>query len=240
MIELVLNDFQSVQDLGELGGLVGFPILLRSETDAAAVGPAALVRAAEGGGGGPCGGDEFGNCQSRGKDLRLKRGDVLNPDKWVIHRGDGVLPDEDFRRDFRSEIAVTRPHVAVGELEPSPSEGVGELVWIREEITGNFLVGGIGTHGDVGGEHAGGDFLSRVVGMGDGAGARAILGSPLVGTGGAFGEFPFVAEEVLEIVIAPLGGSGGPSDLEAAGNGVRALAAAEAAFPAESLFGKAG
>src|SRR5256885_6728970 len=53
-------------------------------------------------------------------------------------------------------------------------------------------------------------------------------------------QFPFVAEQVLEEVVAPLRGPGGPRDLQAAGDRVTALARAEAALPAEALLLDAG
>src|SRR5690606_17651946 len=66
--------------------------------------------------------------------------------------------------------------------------------------------------------------------------ARAALGRPLPGAGGALGQLPVVAEQVPEEVVAPLGRRGGPGDLEAAGDGVGPLAAAEPATPAQALL----
>ena len=78
------------EHLRELGGLVDFPILLRGEADAGAVGAAALVGAAERGGRGPGGRDEFGDRQAGSEDLALQRGDVLRIDQRVIRpRGSG-------------------------------------------------------------------------------------------------------------------------------------------------------
>ena len=67
------------------------------------------------------------------------------------------------------------------------------------------------------------------------AGAGATLRSPLIRAGRALRQLPFVAEQVLEEVVAPLGRRGGPGDLDAAGDRVAALAAAIAAHPAETL-----
>ena len=67
--------------------------------------------------------------------------------------------------------------------------------------------------------------------VGHGACAAAIFGSPLLSAGGALGEFPFVAEEVFEVAVTPLGGRGRPSDFESARNGVAAIACAETTFP---------
>src|SRR6516165_10462148 len=61
-----------------------------------------------------------------------------------------------------------------------------------------------------------------------------------MGAGRALRELPFVAEQVLEEVVAPLRRRGGPGDLQAAGDGVAALAGAEAVLPAEALVLDAG
>jgi hypothetical protein len=47
-LEVLLDRFELIEDLGQFGRLVDFPILLRFEADARAVGSAALVAAAEG------------------------------------------------------------------------------------------------------------------------------------------------------------------------------------------------
>ena len=148
-VEGGLDAFQLGQHFGELGGLVDGPVLLRSEADAAAVGSAAFVGAAEGGSGSPRGGDQFTNGQARRKDLALQGSGVLIIDQRVIGSGNRILPDEDFRRDFWPEITIARAHVAVRQLEPGAGEGVGELVRIRVETARDFFVGGVGTQGDV-------------------------------------------------------------------------------------------
>ncbi len=65
--------------------------------------------------------------------------------------------------------------------------------------------------------------LRRVVRMRHRAGAGAILRLPLMRTGRALRQFPFVAEQVLEEVVAPLRGRGGPGDFQAAGDRVARL-----------------
>ena len=49
-VEVLLNGFEFGEHRREFGGLIYGPVLLRSEADARAVGAAALVAAAEGGG----------------------------------------------------------------------------------------------------------------------------------------------------------------------------------------------
>src|SRR5512146_2633172 len=70
--------------------------------------------------------------------------------------------------------------------------------------------------------------------------ARATLRCPLLSTGGTPGQFPFVAEQVPEEVVAPLRRGGGPGDLQAAANGVTADAGAKTALPAQALLLDAG
>ena len=147
---------------------------------------------------------------------------------------DGVLPDEFLGGDFGSEVAGFGSHVAVGEFEPCAGEGVVEFGGVFEEAAGDFLVCGVESQCEVCGEHGGALFFSGVEGVGDVFGC--VFGDPLVGTGGAFGEFPFVFEEVFEVGVGPFVRGLGPGDFEAAGDGIGADAGFEAAFPAEPLF----
>src|SRR5271169_3332684 len=55
-------------------------------------------------------------------------------------------------------------------------------------------------------------------------------------TGRALGQFPFVAEEVREEVVAPPGWRLGPDDFQAAADRVIAFAAAIGVLPAEPLL----
>ena len=86
------------------------------------------------------------NCETERPEariVRLQRGDVLRIDQGVIHRGNGVLPDEFFGRNLRPEIAGARAHIAVRELEPCPGERVGELIGVRHEPPTDLLVRGV-------------------------------------------------------------------------------------------------
>src|SRR5512143_1828725 len=58
--------------------------------------------------------------------------------------------------------------------------------------------------------------------------------------GRAPGQFPFIAEQIPEEVVAPLRGRGGPGDFQAAADRVAAFAGAKAALPAQALFLDAG
>ena len=78
------------------------------------------------------------------------------------------------------------------------------------------------------------------MGIGNDAGARAVFRFPLVRASRALGQFPLEAEQVFQVVVAPLGRSGGPGDFQAAGDGVGPFAGAEAVFPAQALLFQAG
>jgi hypothetical protein len=137
-VERLLDAFQRGQHLASCAGWLTFPVLLRRQADARAVGAAALVAAAEGGGRGPGGGDQFGDRQAGGEDLRLQRGDVLRR-----RSADGRRRAPGPARSASScgtsgRGSGTRAHVAVGQLEPGAGEGVGELLRVlarkRREI----------------------------------------------------------------------------------------------------------
>ena len=214
--------------LRQLLRLVDRPVLLRRQADARAVGAAALVGAAEGRGRGPGGRHELRHRQARRQHLLLERRDVLRIDQRVVDRRDRVLPDQLFGRHLGAEVARARAHVAVRQLEPGAREGVGELVGVGEEAARDLLVGRVEAQRQVGGEHRRRQALRRVVRVRDGAGTGAALGHPLLRAGRALRQLPLEAEQVLEEVVAPLRRRGGPGDLQAAGDGVAALAGAEA------------
>ena len=67
-----------------------------------------------------------------------------------------------------------------------------------------------------------------------------MLRLPLMRTGRALGQFPFVAEQVPEEVVAPLRWRRGPDDFQAAGDRVPSFARAKFALPAEALLLDAG
>src|SRR5205807_3255127 len=162
--------------------------------------------------------------------------DVLLIDQLVIDRGDRILPDELFGRNLGAEVAGARPHVSMRQLEPRSREGVGELLRILVEAPRDLLVRWVEPQGEVRGQHRGRVALGRVVGIRYRAGARAPLRSPLMCARRALRQLPFVAEQVLEVVVAPFRGRGGPRDFQAAGDRVTAFARAERAPPAEALL----
>src|SRR5207244_13349203 len=142
--------------------------------------------------------------------------------------------------NLRAEVAGARAHIAVRQLEPRPGECVGELIRILVEAPRDLFVRRVEPQGEVRGQHGWRVTLGRVVGIRDRAGAGAPLWSPLMRAGRALRQLPLVAEEVLEVVVAPLRGRGGPRDFQAAGDRVTALARAERAPPAAALLLAAG
>jgi hypothetical protein len=152
----------------------------------------------------------------------------------VVHRRDRVLPDQRLLRHQRAEIARDRAHVAVRELEPGAGKGVGELFRMLEKAPRDLLVGRIEAQREVGGQHGRHMLLRLVEGVRDGG--RSAFRLPLFGAGRAFGELPFVLEQVLEKQIAPFGRRLRPGDFRTAGDGVGAEARAMLALPAEALI----
>src|SRR5262245_65442433 len=78
--------------------------------------------------------------------------------------------------------------------------------------------------------------LRLVVSVGD-AGRRAFR-LPLLRTGRALRQLPFVLEQVLEEMVAPLGRRLRPGDFRTAGDRISADAGAVRALPAEALIFK--
>ena len=74
--------------------------------------------------------------------------------------------------------------------------------------------------------------LAGVVGVRHRTDPGALLGPPLMCTRGAFGQFPLIPEQMLEKVVVPLRGRGGPGHLQTAGNGIPGDTAAVLAAPA--------
>src|SRR5208337_291663 len=78
--------------------------------------------------------------------------------------------------------------------------------------------------------------LRRIVGIRNGARCRPVLGRPLVRTGWALHQLPLMAEQVFQVVVAPLRRRLAPNDLQAAADRVVAVAAAIAALPTQALL----
>jgi hypothetical protein len=113
-----------------------------------------------------------------------------------------VLPDARFGRDFGTEHTDVRPHVAVGQFVPRLSKGVREQVRVLVEPARDRLVRRVDAQREIGGEHRRAVFAGGVMRVGDGL--RRIFRDPLVRAGRAAGQLPFVAEQIVEELVAPL------------------------------------
>ena len=158
----------------------------------------------------------------------------------MIYCGNRVLPQQGLLRNERAQVAGDWPHVAVCQLEPRLGERVCELLRMLVEAPRNLFVSRVEPQGEVRGQHRWGVTLGWIVRIRHRTGACAILRSPLMRAGRALGQFPFVAEQIGEEVIAPLRRRRRPDDFQAAANRVAAFARAEFALPAEPLLLDAG
>ncbi len=93
---------------------------------------------------------------------------------------------------------------------------------------------------EVGGQHGRRKTLRRVEGVWHSTGSRVTLGLPLVRTGRALCQLPFVAEQVVKEAVAPLRWRTGPDNFQAAADRVTAFACAKTALPAKALLLYAG
>ena len=185
-------------------------------------------------------GGELGHRAACGQDVGLERSGVCTVDEGVVHGGHRVLPDERLGRYLRPEVALARPHVAVGQLVPGAGKGVGELVGMLIEPAGHLFVSRIKTHGQVRGQHGRLVALAFVVRVGYEVSCSTALGHPLLGAGGALAQLPIKTEEVFEVVVAPLRGRRGPNAFQSARDGVGSSAGVEGVLPTGALLGDGG
>ena len=233
LLVLSLNAFKRLQHLREFCRLVDRPVLLRSETDARAVGAAATVGTAIARSRSPRGRDQLRHRETGGKNLRLECRDVLVVDDRTAGLGKRILPDQLFLRNLGAEVTRDRTHVAMSQLEPRARERIRELLRLLEEAARDLLVRRIDAQREVGGQHR--RLLVRPS-MRVGDDGLGVLRFPLSRTRGALRLHPLELEEVLEEVVAPLRRRRGPRHFEAARDRVAREAGAMAARPAESLF----
>ena len=153
----------------------------------------------------------------------------------MIHRRHGVLPQLRLRH-LRPEEPRNGPHVAMRQLVPGLRKRGGKLLRVVMETLGDFFVVRVHPQGHVGREHHGGMRPLWIVGIGHGALSRVLLWGPLPGSRRTLFEFPFVAEEVLEVAAGPLRRRGRPCPFKAARDRVVGIAFAEVVLPAEPLL----
>ncbi|CAG9942539.1 unnamed protein product [Clonostachys rosea f. rosea IK726] len=222
-VERGLDALEDAEDLGQL---------LRA--DVATVGTTTLVAATESRGRSPGGGDELGDAETRVEDLALEAQDIIAINEQVVDSRDRVLPEELLLGNLRAQVEDARTHVTMGELEPGAGEGIVELVWVLEEMARDLLVLRIGSESNVSHQHSGGVLLGLVEGIGDEV--VGILCDELWGTARALDELPLIAEQVLEEVVAPPGGSLGPDNLQTRCDGIGTLSGLVAVLPAQTVL----
>ena len=124
----------------------------------------------------------------------------------MVDGRDRVLPDELLGRDLGTQVPCDGSHVAVRQLEPSPGEGVGELVGVFVEAARDRLVGRIESQREVGGQHHRRVSFRRVMGIGDLVVRSPVGRPPLVGARRALRQLPLVPEQVVEEAVVPFRG----------------------------------
>src|ERR1019366_2064966 len=108
------------------------------------------------------------------------------------------------------------------------------------EAPSNLFVSRGDPQGEVSGQHGWRMTLRRILRIGHRTGACAILRCPLMRPARALGQFPCVAEQVREEVVAPLRRRRAPNDFQAAADRVIPFARAKFVLPAEALLFDAG
>ncbi len=234
-VEMAADALQHLDHVGEAGGLVGLPVLLRREAHARAVGAPALVRDAERRGRGPGRQHEVGHRESGAEDARLERGDVGIVRQRMVDRRDRVLPDQVLPRHLGAEIERFRPHVAMRQLEPRARVGVGEKGGVLVIAPGDPGVVGVDLQGDVRRRHHRRVPGRGIVRVGHGVGHLAASGAPLMRAGRASRQLELVAEQHVEIAHVPGRRRRRPGALDARGGGVHAVPGLERVLPAEAL-----
>src|SRR5262249_47931135 len=146
------------------------------------------------------------------------------------------LPELWLLGDEWAQVARDRTHIAVRQLEPRFSKRVGELLRMIVETLRNRRINGIHPERQIGRQHERRVLLRRIVGIWNRAIPRPILRSPLVCACRTLRELPLKAEQVFQVVVAPLRRCLGPCAFQSAGDRVRGLAAAELVAPAETLL----
>ena len=178
----------------------------------------------------------MGNGKAGGEELAFKLGDFTLADQFMIHGGNGILPEERLFRNLGSTVTHDGTHVAMREFEPRFCEGVGELIGVLVKALRDLVVNRIFTQRDVGGEHHRCVAPGWIMGVWHSCFSSTVLWGPLPGSGGAFAEFPIITEEVVEVTIGPSARRVRPGSFETAGDGVLRVAFAEGILPAETLL----
>ena len=198
--------FQRGQHFLQARRLVAFPVFLRGQANAGAIGTAAQVRSTEGARAIPCGGNHLAAAEATGGDFCLYRIHIIAS----VARGHRILPDQVFGGGIGADVAHAWAHVAVGQLEPGAGKAIVEIGRICHEFFANRAIGRIHLHGHIGIGHDGHGALAGVRGINRHIFFFDIHRLPLPGTCGRFLQRPIIAKQQLEIAHVPFCGFGRP------------------------------
>src|SRR5690606_1110713 len=134
-----LDAFEHLEHFLQARRFVAFPVLLRGQANARAVGAATVVRAAEGASAVPRGGDQFGYTQAAVEQGLLQLGNFLVA-QGVVDARYRVLPAQVFLRHVRAQVAALRAEVAVRQLEPGTRKPLVEVRRILVDALGNLAI----------------------------------------------------------------------------------------------------
>ena len=144
-----------------------------------------------------------------------------------------VLPNQIFFWHFRSDVTCFWPHITVRQLKPCAGKCFVEGLRIVQETTGDLLELRIETQRQVGNQHCWLTFFRWIERIGDNF--RCVNRFKLNRTCRTAGLYPFIFEQVLEEIVAPLGRRLRPDHFQTGSNCVCTRAAAVAAGPAQAL-----
>src|ERR1700760_2528303 len=116
----------------------------------------------------------------------------------MVYRGNGILPDELFLGNFRSQVAGLRTHVSVRQLVPRTRKGIRKFVGVLVESPRDLLVLRIKAQRKIGGQHGRLVLFGWIVRIGHCAFSGIAFRLPLVRSAWALGQFPVVLEKILK------------------------------------------
>src|SRR5579883_3564464 len=126
------------------------------------------------------------------------------------------------------------------QLEPGTGKCIRKLLRMLVETPRNLFVSRVVAQGQIRGQHGRSATPGGIEWVRHGVDACVALWLPLVRAGRTLSQLPFIFEQGLEIIIAPLCRFGGPDDFQATGDRVRAVTISIAALPTEPLVFYAG
>src|SRR5690606_6802124 len=118
----------------------------------------------------------------------------------------------------------------MSQLEPSSCESIRKFIRVFEEAPGDLFIDGIDPQRNICRQHGWKLLFGSVKSIGNNF--SSIDRYPLMGAGGAFGQFPFKVEKVFKEVVAPLRWRLRPGYFQSTGDGVCSLSRSIAVGPA--------